>query len=194
MKTIRALASIFRKALEKPAAQQREDGSTPTPLSSDSSADDGTNAAITEALSHVPYDRTAAEVYIVSELQAADLPKTYAAIDFCRKQTDDFTTTPAITHAFEYAAAHLYFKWVNGQTLETIRSIVSVIDAIRLTVPHSEIVAVIHALSLFEQGDLRSAEETFSAIGTLHDIPPLIEELRAIAMQQIADARAINVG
>lgn len=130
---------------------------------------------------------------IVEDFESEDPDRMLAAT---RLYTEHFAASQdavSFIPSIEQASAHLYFKWLNGQTSETIRRITDVISRVKLSVPQSNILSVVHALTLFENGDLVASESEFGTVPATYQLPPILDELRAKTMQQIEDEKVVNI-
>jgi glycosyltransferase involved in cell wall biosynthesis len=130
---------------------------------------------------------------ILSDLMTAEFVRVSAATNLYEEKMRDIRDVAPITQAFEYAAANLFLRWLNGNALEDIRKLVSLIGTIHRAVPHSQIVTAVYALSLFEEGNLVAAESEFPGLPTKRELTPLIEDLCVKALQEIREVRILNL-
>ncbi len=130
---------------------------------------------------------------IVSGLRTAESARVSAATNLYEEKLRDSGDVAPITQWFEYAAAHLFLRWLNGNALEDIETLVSLIGAIHRAVPHSQTATAVYGLALFETGDLAAAESEFLSLPAKRELAPLVEDLCAKALQQIGEARILNL-
>lgn len=100
--------------------------------------------------------------------------------------------TDHLVPVIEQASAHLYLKWLNGQTSDTIHQITETLSIIKVVAPESAVVSAVYALSLFESGDHQASEREINALSPAFELPALIEELLTKASQQINDQKQVN--
>lgn len=148
---------------------------------------------IARALQHKPYDRMALSLHIVIEFTCCDLDRVLAAASIEKSLYLDSPPQPFLINPFEQGALLIVSRWLRFESTQGISEIEQLISEFRDIFPKSLLLTSLHAIALFESGQLEAAKKTFAINLNFEGCSDEISDVCREAMSQIAEAETINV-
>jgi len=150
--------------------------------------------AIQNALILDPTNVVALEFLIAIDTESKVLERVASAAARYNNAFTDRKPLTDLAALFEQSAIYIFSQFHQFRGTEEIPTIVSLMADLAAVFNDSATIQALHAMSLFELGDLHSAEKALSALKRLEDVQPDVQGLCVNAVHQIWDAKAINNG
>lgn len=148
--------------------------------------------AAQEALKHDPANKMAIELHIAIEIKHADAKMLLDAAELYRAT---FQTAPPVNDllsGFENAATDILGEFLQFRNMDSIAVIASATAILASIFPQSVKILALHALAMFESGNLAAAEIALSKVTHAEGLPSDTVRLLGRATNQIAEADSIN--
>lgn len=147
---------------------------------------------VARALEYNSSDRMALTLHIILELETGDFIRISAAATLYRDVFLNNQPQPSIIGHFEQAASFLFGCWIRHESQLMIGEIKELTLNLLAFFPGSRVLSVLHAILLFEGGEVSLAQREFSKYPELEKLEPELANICRRAMQQILDATVVN--
>jgi hypothetical protein len=147
---------------------------------------------ISSALKHNPSDRMALALHVAIELACGDLDRALAAVAIDTNSYMDQPPQAYLTNPFEQAALLILSRWIRFESTQRIGDVERLISKLRKRFPSSLLLSSLHAIALFESGQLKSASRVFEINPDLEGISIDLANICRHALGQILDSETVG--
>ncbi len=148
---------------------------------------------VSRALEHNPSDRMALALHVAIELASSDLDRVLKAVAIDKNSYMDEPPQTYLTNPFEQAALLILSRWIRFEGTQRIGDVEQLISKLRKTFPNSLTLCSLHAISLFESGQLELARRAFELNPHLDGVSAEVANICRDAIDQITDSAKLGV-
>jgi hypothetical protein len=150
--------------------------------------------AIQNALHSDPANVVALELQIAIDSESKDLERLTSAASRYRSVFAVHKPLTDLVAVFERSAHNIFGQFHRFRGIDGIRAIAALMADLAAVFTDSTTIRALHAIWLFELGDLRGAGDALSKLKHSQSTPPDLADLCEDAINQISDATVINTG